>query len=254
MKTLLLLPAILAICGHSESLSEWKQTAAIPIHATLHHVQGIDIEGSTMWVSSVDRKARKGYLSKVEWKTGKLVQQVEIQEGERIHAGGLTLDGRSVWIPVAEYDRDGPTSIQRRNKKTLALEKVFEVKDHIGCIAAGKDGLVGGNWDSRILYNWTRDGRETASRANPRATAYQDIKLTGNVLVGSGVVSRTAGAVEWIDMTGLSVLRRLETGATDRGVPYSNEGMTIRGNRLFLLPEDDPSRLFVFEMRSAPKP
>ena len=33
-----------------------------------------------------------------------------------------------------------------------------------------------------------------------------------------------------------------------RGVPYTQEGMAVRGNRLFLLPEDGSSRLFEFQL------
>ena len=40
---------------------------------------------------------------------------------------------------------------------------------------------------------------------------------------------------------------RLSAGNNDRGVPYTREGMAFRGNRILLLPEDGPSRLFVFE-------
>jgi hypothetical protein len=48
----------------------------------------------------------------------------------------------------------------------------------------------------------------------------------------------------------------VSSGVTDRGLPYTHEGMTIRGGRLYLLPEDDPSRLFVFrfERQRQPKP
>jgi hypothetical protein len=34
--------------------------------------------------------------------------------------------------------------------------------------------------------------------------------------------------------------------AVSRGVPYTSEGMAIRGDRILLLPEDSPSRLFQF--------
>ena len=44
-------------------------------------------------------------------------------------------------------------------------------------------------------------------------------------------------------------MRRVRAGKTDRGVSLTNEGMTFRGGKLYLLPEDDPSRLFVFDLR-----
>lgn len=227
----------------------WKLHATVTVQADLHHVQGIDVEGRTMWVSSVDRKARKGYLSVVELPSGRVVKQVEVQEGARIHPGGIMLEGDSIWIPVAEYDRDGPTTVQRRNKKTLAVEASFEVQDHIGCIAAGKMGLVGGSWASRTLYGWTRDGKELWKRANPIATEWQDLKMDGELLVGAGVTKAKDGAMDWVSLPDLKLVRSLTAGKTDRGVPYMNEGMKVEKGRLLLLPEDAPSRLFEFRVR-----
>ena len=48
--------------------------------------------------------------------------------------------------------------------------------------------------------------------------------------------------------TTLAIIRRIVTGATERGVPFTNEGMTVRGGTLYLLPEDDDSRLFQYKL------
>ena len=234
-----------------EPLSSWRQEAVVTLGADLHHVQGIDVEGGRLWVSSVDAKAGKGYLSLLDAESGKLLKQVEVQEGKRIHAGGLQLDGDSVWVPVAEYDRDGPTTVQRRNKRTLALESSFEVGDHIGCLAAGADRLMGGNWDSKVVYTWSKEGRELARKASPSGANFQDLKMDGGLLAGSGNVGRgagagEAGAIEWWDPKSWKMARRITVGMTDRGKPFTHEGMAWRGGRLYLLPEDAPSRLFVF--------
>lgn len=229
-----------------ESLETWRARTPLPLAAALHHVQGIDVAGGRLWVSSVDAKARKGYLSRFDLATGRLLAQVEVQEGVRFHPGGIALDGDSVWVPVAEYRRDSSATIQRRDKDTLQLRSRFEVNDHIGCVAAGADTLIGGNWDSRVLYTWTKDGRQLERRANPRATAYQDLKMDGSLLVASGIASREQGAVEWLRVRDLALVRRVVTGKTDRGVLYTQEGMTWRGGSLYLLPEDGPARLFEF--------
>ena len=102
---------------------------------------------------------------------------------------------------------------------TLALVAQFEVADHIGCVAAANGVIWGGNWDSTHLYRWRRDGTQIDK-----------------------------GAIDWIDPATLEVTRRIVTGVTDRGVPYTNEGMTIRGSSLYLLPEDDRSRLFRYQL------
>jgi hypothetical protein len=248
MFLLWLILVVLTAMGADEQLhGNWKQTAVLPLKGTLHHVQGIDVDGDKLWVSSVDRRSGKGWLTRFALPAGNLEAQVEVQQGKRIHPGGIALDGQWVWVPVAEYDRDGPTSIERRDRDTLALMASFEVQDHIGCIAAEKGGLIGGNWDSRILYRWSREGKEQSRTPNPTRTAYQDIKRVGEWLLASGNTSREAGAIEFLDPKTLAVGRRITAGKTDRGVSFTNEGMTMRGGRLYLLPEDDPSRLFVFE-------
>lgn len=244
--SLLLLLSVPAWPQAVETLDAWRLHSTTTLQADLHHVQGIDIKGNRLWVSSVDARAGKGYLSLLDRRSGKLLAQVEVQQGKRIHPGGLTLDGDSVWIPVAEYDRDGPTNIERRNKQTLAWEASFEVNDHIGCIAAGRDFLIGGSWGSRTIYRWSKDGQQQDRRTNLQPTEYQDLKMDGALLMGSGNRSRTAGSIEWLDPVSLALRRRIATGVTDRKLPFTHEGMTYRRGVLYLLPEDAPSRLFEF--------
>lgn len=67
-------------------------------------------------------------------------------------------------------------------------------------------------------------------------------------LVASGVYpGNTGGAIDWLELPGFQLARRISAVDNDRGVPYTREGMSFRGNRILLLPEDGPSRLFVFE-------
>jgi hypothetical protein len=223
-----------------------------PLTGTFHHVQGIDVEGDTVWVSSVDRAARKGYVYRVDLPSGRIAAQVEVQEGDRIHPGGIALDGDDIWVPVAEYRRNGTSAIQRRSKRTLALVSSFEANDHIGCVAAGRASIAGGNWDSVDVYFWDRTGRLVRRLENRAKTRYQDIKWIGNSLVASGILpgrTESVGAVDWLDPQTLSLQKRLTAGSTDRGKLLTNEGMTLRGGKLYFLPEDDPSRLFVFDVR-----
>jgi Family of unknown function (DUF6454) len=236
------------VAAEEQPLSSLRLIEVIPIAAALHHVQGIDVDGGKLWVTSVDRTNRKGYLHLVALPSGRLLREVEVQQGDRFHPGGISLDRSSVWLPVAEYQRNSRSVIQRRNRQTLALLESFEVDDHIGCIAAGRDVLIGGNWDSRMLYFWDRAGKLIEKRENPSRTAYQDMKLIDGVLVASGTLPGQAGAIEWLDRHNLALRRSIQAGATDRGVRYTNEGMAIRQGQLYLLPEDGPSRLFVFRL------
>ncbi len=229
-----------------ESLASWRPGPVIPLAATLHHVQGIEVEGDTLWVSSVNAKAKKGFLSRFERSTGKLLLQVEVQDGLRIHPGGISLAGDSIWIPVAEYTRASTTSIQRRNKITLALEASFTVADHIGCLAAGPAGLLGGNWDSRMLYLWRPDGTEIKRTPNPHSTSYQDLKFANGYWLGGGGLNRQQGAVDFLDPETYALRRRILVHQTDQGLSLTHEGFAYVNQTLYFLPEDDPSRLFVF--------
>jgi hypothetical protein len=245
------LPVVLSAAPPATGTLErdWRLSTTLGIRDDLHHVQGIDVDGGMLWISSVDAPARKGYLTKVELASGRTISQVEIQDGKRIHPGGIALDGDSIWVPVAEYHRGGPSWIERHDKRTLKLVSRFEVADHIGCVAASDRELVGGSWASRTIYRWKKDGSQISRLANPIATEWQDLKIAGRKLFASGPASKTEGAIEWLSLPEFLLERRVTTGTTDRGVLFTQEGMTIRGNRLYLLPEDAPTRLFVFVPR-----
>lgn len=225
----------------SENLADLPLERTLALEGETHHVQGIAVDGGTLYLTSVDRAASKGWLYEYDLATGKRLRAVEIQQGPRFHPGGFDIDGESLWIPVAEYRRESSAVIQRRSRKSLELLASFEVKDHIGCLTWTGSRLIGGNWDSRKLYEWTPTGELLQVRNNPRPTRYQELKYRYGALIGSG-----PAAIEWLDPETLAPLRVLQTGLTDRKVSYGQEGFDHRDGRLFLLPEDTPSRLFTF--------
>lgn len=220
----------------------------VALQGPLHHVQGIDVEGDILWVSAVDKVQKKGFLYRLDRHNGAILTRTEVQDGEKFHPGGLTLDGENLWVPVAEYKRQSSAVIQLRDKRTLRLLRQFEVADHIGCVAASGGHLYGGNWDTREIYEWDKKGKQISRRSNLTGTRYQDLKWIDGRLVGGGLRAKGRGAVDWLDPKNLEVVRRLEVEATDRGTVFTNEGMTVRGGLLYLLPEDDPSRLFVIRL------
>ena len=110
-------------------------TRVLNLKGVTYHVQGIDVDDQTLWVTSVDTSRRKGYLHEFALDRGSLLRSVEVQDGERFHPGGISADATSIWMPVAVYRRDSTSVIQRRNKRTLEVEFQFAVHDHIGCIA-----------------------------------------------------------------------------------------------------------------------
>jgi hypothetical protein len=230
------------------ALGDQSPVRTIELKGKTYHVQGIDLDATQLWVTSVDKDAKKGYLHVFALPSGELQRTVEVSAGSRFHPGGMTRDGDSLWLPVAEYRPASSAIIQRRNAKTLELEMQFEVADHIGCVAAGPNFVVGGNWDSRQFYVWDKNGKLLRKVENPAGNGYQDLKFVNGKLVGGGLLPGKVGAVDWLEWPSLRLEKRVHAGKTDRGVPYTNEGMAVRGDRLFLLPEDGPSRLFEFRV------
>ena len=220
----------------------------LELKGTTYHVQGVDSDGRRIWVTSVDAPNRKGYLHEFSMVTGELARTIEIEDGDRFHPGGIAANATSIWIPVAEYRRNSSSVIQQRSKRTLDLEFQFAVPDHIGCIAVTPAFLIGGNWDSREFYFWNHRGKFIRKITNATSNAYQDMKFDSGHVIAAGLLADHTGAIDWLDFPSMHLARRLKAGNTDRGVPFTREGMAIRPGRLLLLPEDGPSRLFIFRV------
>jgi hypothetical protein len=232
----------------ARELSSYQLAHVIELKGVTYHVQGVDFDDQRLWITSVDRPSRRGFLAAFSISTGELLREVEVQDGDRFHPGGISADGDSLWVPVAEYRRASSAIIQRRSKRTLELESRFEAPDHIGCIAAAPDFLVGGNWDSKDFYFWDRQGRLIRKAPSTTAVAYQDMKFEGGRIVASGSMADHSGAIDWLEYPSLHLARRIHADTNDRGVLYTREAMAIHGDRLVLVPEDGPSRVFVFDL------
>ena len=128
------LPTLLLLSA-SPASQGLKLERVMDLRGPTYHVQGVEFDSKFVWATSVDTPHQKAYLHEVLLATGQLLRQVEVEDGIRFHAGGISSDGSSLWIPVAEYRRNSSSVIQRRSKRTLALEFQFSVPDHIGCIA-----------------------------------------------------------------------------------------------------------------------
>jgi hypothetical protein len=244
--------AVLASCLYaqsSQSLDEFPLLRVIELKGKTYHVQGIEADADRLWVTSVDKITQSAWLQEFSLPNGALIREAQIQDGARFHPGGISGAGESLWIPVAEYKANSTSVIQKRSKRTMAVEKQFTVQDHIGCVAVSGETVIGGNWDSRDLYFWNTDGALLRKVPNPTQTSFQDMKAVGETLVGSGGSPGGAGTIEWIDLPTLKPVKRITVGKTDRGDSFTREGMLIRGDELMLLPEDGSSRLFVFRLK-----
>lgn len=236
-----MMPALLAVlcAGQVETL---RQEAVVTLEGETHHVQGIVVEGGRLWLTSVERATARGYLYEYALPAGKRVREVEVQAGAMYHPGGISADREFLYVPVAEYRRESRSVVQVRRKGTLELVRSFEVADHIGAVAVAPDRLYGANWDARLIYEWSFEGKELRRRENTGGGRYQDMKWVEGELVASS----SSGAIHWLDAGTLRLRRELAAGKTDRGVVYTNEGLAVAGRRVYLAPEDAPTRLFTF--------
>ena len=242
--------AALLVDGLTAPLSELgAPQRTVELKAAMDHVQGIEVKDGRLWVSWVDRAKKTGHVSEFDVSTGALVRSVPVHRGAQYHPSGLAFAAGSLWLAVAEYKPRSSSVVQRRNANTLELEAEFQVPDHIGCVAVGEGLVYGGNWDSRQIYTWNSGGRLVRKQDNPSGTRYQDMKWSAGQLIAGGLRD-DGGAIDWLDPKNLRLARRIRTGKTNRGVLLTHEGMAVSGDRLYFLPEDQPSRLFVFALPS----
>jgi hypothetical protein len=227
----------------------------LKLEGELFHVQGLELDRRRIWITSVDQGSRKGYIHEFDRGTGKLVRRRELTDGARYHPGGISISGRSIWVPVAELRPKSSAILVELDADSLQVRRKIHVADHLGCVAASQTTLVAGNWDSELLYIF--DLRGTApvrSVPNPSLTSYQDMKFVNGQLVAGGSLNLWSGTVDWIGWPSMRLTRTLRTGAIGpvrplgRGGPYTGEGMAIEGRDLYVVPEDGPSRLFHFRL------
>jgi len=221
-----------------------------PLNGTLFHVQGLELDAAHVWVTSVDKDGHKGYLHEFNRRTGKLERQVDLTDGPRFHAGGISTSAESIWVAVAEYRAHSSAVIEEIDRRTLTIKRKLAVPDHLGCVAFTGSELIAGNWDSRQFYVLDLTGHVKRVVDNPGTNQYQDIKFAGGMLIASGILSPTSGGIDWYTWPSMKLVRSVKTGMTDRQRVFTHEGMAIFGNDLYLLPEDGPSRLFHFVLKS----
>ncbi|MFK7848447.1 MAG: DUF6454 family protein [Rhodothermales bacterium] len=216
----------------------------------------------------------KGHLFKMDL-DGNLLASIQLGEGDMYHPGGIDYDGTWLWIPVAEYRPHSNSVVYRVDPHTLAVEEVFKYEDHIGGIMHNTDGqtLHGVSWGSRTFYTWTLNENQAVTNAavkpamlqepNPsHYVDYQDCMYAGDQLgICSGLATYYNGQVRFA-LGGLELVD-LENGLPVHQVPFpfwTETGQSMMQNpvalelneqvlRLYAMPEDNQSRLFIYETR-----
>ena len=104
--------AVAATVASMTRSTTWRLVDQLPLQFDAHHPQGMARIGSTWWISTVDKAARRGLVMAVDDR-GELIEQVPVGDADRYHPGGMDFDGTAFWIPCAEYRPDSTTTVYR---------------------------------------------------------------------------------------------------------------------------------------------
>ena len=270
----------------------WKPVGTIAVKFNTQHPQGMVKIGDVFYASSVEiRTPTKRYAQLTEGydrdtgegaghlfkfdASGNLITDLPLGEGSIYHPGGIDYDGRSIWVPAAEYRPNSQAIIYRVDPASMKAIEEFRYRDHIGGLVRNSrdNTLHGVSWGSRRCYTWTFDatGRVTNADAPPeklRVTNpsgyidYQDCKyLGGQEALCSGLNNYQAkkdgprfalGGFEIVDLAANRPVYQIPVELwTDSGLPMTQNPFwiepTAKGLRAYFMPEDEKSTIYIYE-------
>lgn len=211
-----------------------------------HHVQGLSVSLKDFWISTVDRRARKGWVFRVDRESLKVVASRDVTLGPQYHPGGIQEIKGALWVPVAEYRPKSTTTVLKLDPQTLETLSSFAVDDHLGATASdGEEKIWGLNWDSRQVYIFDLAGKLIEKRDNPTGVAYQDIDYCDGLLFACGATKiddKRIPVVDGLDPKTCELQTRYELRGESRDGDsnFSREGFAKLYSDFFLLPDDGP--------------
>lgn len=258
------LTMVLLSGGPVETRLALAETRPLSLTRT-YHVQGLAMDAERVYVSSVERASRSGWLFVLDRPTLSIRHSYRLAIGDQFHPGGMQLQQGVLHLPLAEY-RALSTSVLLRvdpsqwskpakesRRPTIAVSHA--VDDHVGCLACDDQGvLYAGNWDCKQFRVMDATGRKVREFSNPTGVAYQDFEWHESLLWCAGNLkegNQLRSVVDVIDPQAGACVRRylLEGTRATGGSDFAHEGFTKEGNRLWLLPEDGPnSTLYRFDL------
>jgi hypothetical protein len=259
-------PVVTAFAATTRATA-WRQTARIALDFPTHHPQGFALVGDKIFMSTVeiieppvrypepidgyDRSPGKGrgHVLVLD-RSGQLLHDLVLGEGDAYHPGGIDFDGRSVWVPVAEYRPNSAAIIYRLDPVTYRAEEEFRVRDHVGGVVRDRvTGQIHGvSWGSRTLYRWTPQGRQLMRTSNQdHLLDYQDCDYVAyRKQICSGITGLAGPGGTAYELGGL-VLRDLRTGDLLHQVPFpvfSSARHVVTRNPVELEVRDGVLRMF----------
>lgn len=225
--------------------TSWAVADKIHLDFQTFHTEGLAVTPRHLFLSAVeiieptqkypkpvggyDRTAGKGvghlFVMDVQ---GNLQKDITLGRGDMYHPGGISFDGKDVWVPVAQYRPDSSSIIYRVDARTLHVHKQFEVDDHIGGIVRDETShhLVGNTWGSRRFYEWSPSGKQRDTWLNDsHFVDYQDCQYVPSAKMICGGVTNleqtpTAGGPSAVYELGGLALLDLRTHRILHEVPF----------------------------------
>ncbi|HYN97253.1 MAG TPA: DUF6454 family protein [Pilimelia sp.] len=232
---------VTAIAGTTRS-TPWVLARRLRLTFPTFHPQGFARVGNRLFLSSVEiieRPVRypepvggydrspgqgRGHVFVLDL-AGNLLRDIVLAEGDMYHPGGIDADGRSLWVPVAEYRPNSRAIVYRIDLATLAVSTAFRVDDHIGGVVAdpGTGRVHGVSWGSRTFYAWTRQGRLVDRRPNPsHFIDYQDCAYTGRRMMAcTGITEYANAAGARFELGGIALVD-LRSSTVRHEVPFQH--------------------------------
>lgn len=217
----------------------WTQQAAVPLDFETFHMQGMSLVGDHLWISSVeileptvkypspvdgmDRTAGKGRGHVfVVTRDGKLVKDIVVGEGDIYHPGGIDFDGRSVWVPVAEYRPHSKAIVYTIDPETFEVTERFRADEHIGGVVhdVKHKKVAAVTWGSREFLSFTRKGELVDEMRNPSAMVdHQDCEYSGGgTMICTGITGLKDADGKPFELGGIALLD-IRTGSLVNEVP-----------------------------------
>ena len=114
-----------------------------------------------------------GHLIKFDGK-GNVITDLTLGEGSVYHPGGIDYDGKSIWVPTAEYRPNSRAILYRVDPDTMKATEVLRYGDHIGGLIYNTESktLHGVSWGSRRFYRWTFDNDGKVNNASTPRSSY----------------------------------------------------------------------------------
>ena len=221
-------------------------------------------------------REKAGATSSRSISKGNLLEDVILGEGSIYHPGGIDFDGKTIFVPVAEYRPNSASIIYKVDPETMKPQEVFRYKDHLGGIIhdTEKKTLNAVSWGSRRFYAFTLNdaGQVTNTDVDRRQLAalnpshyidYQDCKyLDHSEMLCGGLTNYqikkdgpkfALGGLEIVNLTTSEPVFQIPVQVWTTGLPMTQNPFWIEptdnGLRAYFAPEDDKSTIYIYEVQ-----